>query len=206
MAEQHPEDVELFDYVEDDLAPARRTEVGAHLATCEVCTEQVRRVEAGREALRNAQFMHLPERRGEAVFMNLPTQAREPGRLRALSPKQLLAVLTPIIAIAAVVGVLVSSGTGSNEPSGEAAAGATAGAAAGGAGSPEDAQVRQAPLLELAGTPSQIAGELRDKGFDATVRSKQVVVHGATKNEVREALADHGPGDVEIVVEPVKNP
>jgi hypothetical protein len=30
-----------------------------------------------------------------------------------------------------------------------------------------------------------------------------VVVHGATKQQVREALADRGPGDVEVVV---KNP
>lgn len=205
MAEQHPDDIELFDYVEDDLAPARRAEVGAHLVTCKVCTEQVRRVEAGRDALRGAQFMHLPERRAEGVFMNLPTQAREPGRMRALSPKQLLAVLTPLIAIAAVVGVLVSSGTGSNDSNG-AAAGATAGGAAGAGGAAENAPVRQAPAFSMAGDASQIAAELRQKGFDATVRSKQVVVSGAKKSDVREALADHGPGDVEIVVEPVKNP
>jgi len=46
-----------------------------------------------------------------------------------------------------------------------------------------------------------VAEELRGKGFRAVVQDDRVVVHGATKQQVREALADRGPGDVEIVVE-----
>ena len=42
MAETHPHDIELFEYVENELPEARREEIAAHLATCAVCGEQVR--------------------------------------------------------------------------------------------------------------------------------------------------------------------
>ena len=51
--------------------------------------------------------------------------------------------------------------------------------------------------------PSEVAEDLQRKGFKASVQQDRVVVHGATKAQVREALADRGPGDVEVVV---KNP
>jgi anti-sigma factor RsiW len=197
VAGTHPEDSELFDYVESDLPGERRAEIEAHLATCSACSKQVELVTMGRDALREAQFMHLPARRAEGVLANLPTQAREPGRRRALTPKQLIALLTPVIAAAAVVGVLVSS----NGPSGQSSAGRTsAGAevqgAAGGAGSATDAR----KSLFAAGPAESVAGELRGKGFDAVAQADRVVVRGASKRAVRTALADRGPGDVQIVV------
>jgi anti-sigma factor RsiW len=203
-AETHPNDIDLFDYVEDDLSQARRVEIDAHLATCAACSAQVARVEAGRDALRGAQFVHLPERRREGIFMNLPTQVREPRRRRALTPKQLIAVLTPVVAAAAVVAVLVNS---NSNPAGQgstvgaaAAAGAGAGAAdTRGASSPEAAQAR-GTSLSASGTPADVAAELSAKGFDASVQANKVVVKGASENAVRGALADRGPGDVVIVV------
>jgi hypothetical protein len=48
-----------------------------------------------------------------------------------------------------------------------------------------------------------VAEDLRRKGFKATVQADRVVVRGATAEQVREALADRDPGDVEVVV---KNP
>jgi anti-sigma factor RsiW len=196
VAGTHPDDIELFDYVEDDLPQARRLEVEGHLSTCDVCSRQVARVEAGREALHGAQFMHLPERRSEGVFMSLPTQAREPRRRGALSPKQLLAVLTPLIAVAAVVAVLVNNG--SNSGSSSAAGGAAATSADTRSASGAEA-VQAAPLSAL-GPAAAVANELRRKGFAASVQEDKVVVTGATKKAVRQALADRGPGDVQIVV------
>jgi anti-sigma factor RsiW len=203
VAGTHPDDLDLFDYVEGDLAPERRTVVQAHLAGCPVCAEQVRRVEAGRDALREAQFMHLPERRGEGIFMNLPVQVREPARRRALSPKQLLAVLTPVIAIAAVIGVLATSGTNSNENAGSAAAGAeTAGAvtrSAGGGG----AEAADSLVVSVSGPASEVVEELQRKGFDAKLRSDRVVVYGKVETEsLRKALADRPRGGVEVFVRP----
>jgi anti-sigma factor RsiW len=195
VAETHPDDSELFDYVENDLPGERRGEIEAHLAACSVCSEQVELVTMGRDALHDAQFMHLPARRAEGVLMNLPTQAREPGKRRALTPKQLIAVLTPVIAVAAVIGVLVSS----NGTPGRESAGATsqsAEAAAGGAGAATDAQKH----LFAAGPAAAVADELRSKGFDAVAKADRVVVRGASKKAVRTALADRGPGDVQIVV------
>jgi anti-sigma factor RsiW len=199
VAGTHPDDIDLFDYIEDDLPQARRAEIESHLSACSLCAEQVGRVEAGRDALRGAQFMHLPERRGEAIFMNLPTQVREPSRRRALTPKQLIAVLTPVIAIAAVIGVLVNT----NSDSGQNSAAAPATDAAGGASSTRSAaspEAVQAATLFAGGTAADVADELQRKGFDAAVKGDQVVVKGATQKQVREALADRGPGDVQIVV------
>ena len=46
VAETHPHDIELFEYVEDEPPQARRGEIAAHLATCDVCAEQVRQATA----------------------------------------------------------------------------------------------------------------------------------------------------------------
>jgi anti-sigma factor RsiW len=197
VAGTHPDDIELFDYVEDDLPQARRAEIEAHLAACSICSEQVARVESGREALHGAQFMHLPVRRAEGVLMNLPTQAPERGRRRALTPKQLIAVLTPVIAVAAVVAILVNSGSNSGSRSSAAGGAAATAADTRSASSPEAAQ---ASNLSSSGTATDVAAELRSKGFSASVQDDRVVVNGATTKQVRQALADRGPGDVQIVV------
>jgi anti-sigma factor RsiW len=197
VAGTHPDDIDLFDYVEDDLPQARRAEIEAHLSACTVCSEQVSRVEAGRDALRGAQFMHLPSRRGEAIFMNLPTQVRGPGRRRALTPKQLIAVLTPVIAVAAVIGVLVNSNSNSQSSSTGAA---EAGGSASATKSTPSPEAAQSASLFARGTATDVAQELRRKGFRAAVQGDRVVVKGATTKEVREALGGGGPGDVEIVV------
>ena len=57
--------------------------------------------------------------------------------------------------------------------------------------------------LFAGGSADEVAEDLQRKGFKASVQQDRVVVRGATKAQVREALADRGPGDVEVVV---KNP
>jgi anti-sigma factor RsiW len=196
VAGAHPDDIELFDFVEDDLPQVRRDEVAAHLATCSVCTEQIRRVEAGRAALAETEYLHLPKDRHEAILRSLPERGRAQGKSRAFSPKVALALVTVFIAVAAVVGALVNSNQRSGD---ESSAGGVAAATAGGGVEEGTAQVPQADLL-AGGSAAAVAEELRAKGFRADVQDDRVVVHGATKRQVREALADRGPGDVEVVV------
>jgi len=198
----HPNEIELFDYVEGDVTGDRRAQLEAHLASCAECAEHVARVTAGRESLRAAQFLQLPPRRREAIFLNLPEQRRGAARSPAMSPKRLLAVLTPIAAVAAVVAALVT--TTGNQGGGEA--GATGGggsAAARGTQTKESAQMDQSakgPTLLVAGPAEEVAAELRQKGFDAQAVGNRVEVRGATRAEVERALANRRTGRVRIVI------
>jgi anti-sigma factor RsiW len=203
VAETHPHDIELFEYVEDELPPGRRDEIAAHLATCGVCAEQVVQAVAGREALRETTLLELPEGRREEILRNLPTPERYPRERRGFFSKQLLAGIAALLLVAALAAVLAKTGGNSGM---ESSAGGTGGGAAeatatsGGGGKAEDAH---AAGLFAGGSPQQVAENLQRKGFKASVQQDRVVVHGATKAQVREALADRGPGDVEVVV---KNP
>ena len=202
VAESHPHDIELFEYVEDELPQARRDEIAAHLATCSVCAEQVAAATAGGEALRGTTRLELPESRREEIMRSLPAQEpRASGESRAFSPRAALALVTVFIAIAAVIGVVVSSNGGSGQESSagggaEAAADATATSGPGGGG--ESAEAKSS--LFSRGSAEEVAEELQQKGFDASVQKDRVVVRGATKAQVRVALADRGPGDVRVVV------
>src|SRR5947208_7599190 len=138
MMQTHPEEIDLFDYVEGDLPAPRRAELEVHLASCHTCVEQVARVQAGRDALRASQFMQLPARRREGALLNLPAQRRGPARSPALSPKRMLAILTPIVAVVAVVVTLVNTGgLGGGQGGGAGTVTAAGGAAAAGTTSRE---------------------------------------------------------------------
>jgi anti-sigma factor RsiW len=200
VTETHPEEVDLFDYVEGDLPADRRAAIEVHLATCATCAEQVGLVQAGKDTLRESQFLHLPPRRREAIFMNLPEQRRAPGRSPALSPKRLLAILTPIAAVAAVVVALVSSGgIGTNGDAGGGSAAATSAQQmqdqAGGA-------ERAAPVMKVAGPATAVVDELRRKGLAARVVGNSVEVRDATRAEVQRALENWRTGGVEVVLIP----
>jgi anti-sigma factor RsiW len=196
----HPDDTDLFDYVEGDLPARRRDRIEVHLASCADCADHVARVTAGRDALRGAQFLQLPPRRREGMFLNLPEQ-RRPARRGALSPKQLVAVLTPVAVVAAVVVALVTTGGGNgNEQAGRAVAGETSLEAdqstqGGGEALPVPAQA-----LKVAGPADAVAAQLRSSGIDARVVGNRVEVRGATRAEVDRALRNRRTGKVEIVI------
>jgi len=201
MAETHPHDIELFEYVEDELPQARRDEMAAHLATCGLCAEQVRQAAAGREALRETTLLELPEGRREEILRNLPQPERSPGERRGFFSKQLLAGIAALLVVAALAAVLVKTGGNSSmESSAGGTGGGAAEATATSGGGVEDARTAE---LFASGPAEDVADDLQRKGFKATVQKDRVVVHGATKAQVREALADRGLGDVEVVV---KNP
>jgi anti-sigma factor RsiW len=197
VAETHPHDIELFEYAEDELRDARREEIAAHLATCSVCAERVRQAAAGREALRETMLLELPEGRRQKILGNLPEPERSMGRRRGFFSKQLLAGIAALLIVASLTAVLVKTGGNSGM---ESSAGGSAGAAeatATSGGGVEDAQTAE---LFASGPAEDVADDLQRKGFKATLQKDRVVVHGATKAQVREALADRGPGDVEVVV------
>ena len=203
VAETHPDDTELFEYVEDELPEARRDEIAAHLATCGVCAEHVRQAASGRDALRETTLLELPQDRREQILSSFPIPEPAPGERRGFFSKQLLAGIAALLVVAALAAVLVKTGGNSGM---ESSAGGTAGGAAEAtATSGEGVNAKDAHAAGLfAGlSPEDVADDLQRKGFDASVHQDRVVVHGATKDQVREALADRGPGDIEVVV---KNP
>jgi anti-sigma factor RsiW len=198
----HPEEVDLFDYVEGELSADRRAELEIHLASCATCAEQVALVQAGKDALRESQLLHLPPARREVISTSLPEQRRAPGRSPALSPRRVLALLTPVAALAALVVVLVSSGVFDTSGRDEAGSGAAAGTSqlqmedqAGGA---EGA----APVMKVAGPATTVADELRRKGIRARVIGNKVEVRDATRAEVQRALENRRSGRIEIVLIP----
>jgi anti-sigma factor RsiW len=196
----HPEEIELFDYVEGDVSGDRRAEIEVHLATCSPCAAQVARVQAGRDALRESQFLQLPPRRRDAIFMNLPEQRRAPRRSPALSPKRLLAILTPVAAVAAVVVALVSTGDMGSSSRDQAAGG---GAATGESRAAQDSAIPESSgnlFRAVAGPADQVAAELRSKGIDARVVEGRVEVRGATRREIDQALGRRKAGDVQIII------
>jgi anti-sigma factor RsiW len=198
----HPEEIDLFDYVEGELSADRRGELEVHLASCATCAEQVALVQAGKDALRESQPLHLPPARREVISTSLPTQRHAAGRSPALSPRRILALLTPLAAVAAVVVVLVSSGvfeTNGDDEAGSAAAGATSQLQredqAGGAEA-------AAPLMKVAGPATAVADELRRKGLAVRVVGNSVEVRDATRAEVQGALKNRPAGRVEVVLIP----
>jgi anti-sigma factor RsiW len=198
----HPEEVELFDYVEGELSANRRAELKVHLASCATCAEQVALVQAGKDALSESQLLHLPPPRREVISTSLPEHRRARGRGPALSPRRLLAILTPIAAVAAVVVALVTFGginTNGNDDEGSAAAGATSQLQAEDqAGGAEAA----APVMKVAGPATAVADELRRKGLAARVVGNSVEVRDTSRAEVQNALKNRPTGRVEIVLIP----
>lgn len=205
----HPDDVDLFDYVEDDLPQRRRAELEVHLASCARCAEQVARVHAGRDALREAQLLKLSQRGRDAIFVDLPPQPRERRRRGWSSLKRVAAVAAPLAALVAVVvalSTLDGNGGDQSEAGGAAQpASPTAAAEAGGGGGGEDATEDRATkeqLLFAGGPPADVATILRNQGFDAEVVGKHVEVRSATRAEVRRALQGRRDGSVRIVIVP----
>jgi anti-sigma factor RsiW len=179
----HPEDVDLFDYVEGDLPPRQRAELEVHLATCAQCAGHVARVQAGRDALRGTPFLEFPAHRREEILRELATHRSRTRRAPLFTGRRLLAVLAPAAAVAAVVVALTTIDTGPDEEAATPGGGGGATAEA----APQDARASSAPL-EAQGPASAVADELRRKGLAARVVGGHVEVRDATRADVRRAL------------------
>jgi anti-sigma factor RsiW len=198
----HPDEIDLFDYVEGDLPADRAALLEVHLASCAQCADQVARVAAGRDALRESQLLQLPPRRREGIFLNLPEQRRKRPRSAVGSPKRILAILTPLAAVAAVIAVLANTNGGTDGGQAGATAGALTSKAADQNGSEGGGAEALAPFRTVQGPADAVAAELRAKGIDARVVGQRVGVRHATRAEVDRALGKRRPGGVEIVLVP----
>jgi hypothetical protein len=209
MTEKHPDQLELLSYVEDELDPGPRQELAGHLAACSSCAEQVRRLEAGRDALVASPLLDLPEGRREEILASLPER---PDRWRLFRPvKQALLVAAPVAGAAALIAVFVLAGTqlgggGDGDSGGEAAQVADEAAGETSEERPEteseSAPLRDDPTLlrSVQGPASEVVRALEGEGIPAEIDAQGRVIAEARRGEVRAALAGRPPGDVQVYV------
>ena len=211
MAEKHPDELELLAYVEEELTAEASRDVGEHLVACRACAESVRRLEAGRGALRASPLLELPANVREETIARLP-ERRDPWRpFRPV--RRAILVAAPIAAAAAFVGVFVFAavqlGGGSDEEAGDAGEAAQVEDAAGGGadtGRAEDSDTRAQSLAQpgelvrsVAGPPAEVVRVLRREGIPAEV-VEGVVVADSRAGEVEAALAGRAAGPVDVFV------
>jgi hypothetical protein len=209
MAEKHPDELELLSFVEEELDGDARQEVAEHLVACRSCTDQVRRLETGREALRAAPMLELSGDRRQDILASLP-ERRDPWRLFRPA-KRALVIAAPVAAAAAFVGVFVLAGTqlgsgGDDDAAVDAAAEATmdqAERAEGGDEAATEASPTQALTLvrTVQGPPAAVVRLLENEGISAQVEPSGAVVAAGRAGEVRAALAARRGGDVPVYVE-----
>jgi hypothetical protein len=215
MAEKHPDEIALLSYVEEEIAADERREVVEHLVSCASCSAHVRRLEAGRDALRAAPLLELPEGRRQELLSALPEQ---PDRWRLFRPvRRALVVAAPVVGTAALVGVFVLAGTqlrggGDDADSegagagGEAAETMTDSQQEAAPESAEDADQRTSLLFKDAvlvrrvqGPPAEILDLLRREGITAEIVEGAVIARAA-RADVRAVLAGRPTGDVDVYV------
>ena len=210
MTEKHPDQLELLAYVEEELDPGQRRELAEHVAACPSCTEQVRRLEAGREALRDAPMLDLSEDRKQTIMWSLPDR---PDRWAFFRPvKRALVVAAPVAGAAALIGVFILAGTqlgggGDDDSEGGEAAQVAEDEGAGqtkrqGAPESESVPLRDGLILvrTVQGPATAIVRALDEEGIEAEVDSEGRVIADARAGEVRDALAGRPRGDVSVYV------
>jgi len=216
MAGAHPSEIELFEYVEEDLEEAATVTVRAHLETCPACAATVTELEQARRSLRDSPLLGLPAARLDAILSTLPRQERDrPALLEFLSsPKRLVAVLAPVAAVVVAVVALTTTGGGGGDEeaareAGKAAPAATmaqaeaeAGAATGGALDTVPLEAAVPPVVSVQGPAGEVVKLLEAAGYQAEVVNGTVEVSGATEAEVRKALEGRPAGDVAVFLKP----
>jgi anti-sigma factor RsiW len=195
----HPDEIQLLDYVEGDLDHAARDVVEAHTAECAECAQQIRLLEAGREALRGAPMLAAPRFR--------PGLPERPARRPSFRLGRLVAVLSPVAVVAGAVAIFVLTEPnegGEDEQGARAVAAETAADSA--EGGAEEAAPNQAfstaTVRSVAGPARDVVRTLQAKGFEARRVDDRVEVSGTTAQQVEVALADRPNGPVEVVAVP----
>jgi anti-sigma factor RsiW len=208
MAEKHPSELELLSFVEEELDDGARRDLAEHLVVCRSCADQIRRLEAGRSALRAAPLLELPDDRRAEILAALPER---PDPWRLFRPvKRALVVAAPVAGAAALIAVFVLAGTqlGGGGGDDDAASGDAAEAtmledAGGGAeeAAPERVIPEGATLVRTAqGPAAEIVRLLELQGITARVDAAGAVEADALAAAVEDALADRPEGDVPVYV------
>jgi anti-sigma factor RsiW len=206
----HPGDLELLEFVEEELTEPRKAAVAEHVAACSRCAEAVRQLETARYALRSAPLLELPDETREAALAALPERSVRRGW--SWRPRLVVPAIAATAAVTAVVAAVVLTADFDRDEGSQAAEVATLSEAAGqdaaGAGAPEESATEtdmSRALLDNAaasveGPPREVARLLRRQGFDARVVESTVLVRDAEAEEVRRALVGRPAGPVPVIV------
>jgi anti-sigma factor RsiW len=204
----HPEDLELLEFVEEELTEPRKAAVAEHVAACSRCAEAVRQLETARYALRSAPLLELPDETREAALAALPERSVRRGW--SWRPHLVVPAIAATAAVAAVVAGVVLTGDFDRDKGSQAAevatlqAGQDDGAAAGQEESATTDMSRALSDIDAAasveGPPREVARLLRRQGFDAQVVDSTVLVQDAEAEEVRRALVGRPAGPVPVIV------
>jgi hypothetical protein len=213
MADAHPTEFELLQYVEGELTRAERGRVEAHVGSCSACAAAIAEAEAGRDALRASVLLEPPRELRGRISADLARH--EPPRRVYVSPMRLVALLAPFAVVLALVSAIAALdlGGGGDDGAGGGAGVAAEGdeggggdAAGGGGAAPESGAGSTTslagPVASVAGPPRAVAEHLRARGFDARVDGGRVIVTGATPRAVVRAVAARPDGPVVVVVRP----
>lgn len=221
MAGAHPNEIELLEYVENDLGAPEAASVRSHVESCAACAATIAELELARDALRALPLLELPaERLGELVAA-LPGRERERRRLPGrFSARRLALVLVPAAAAAtAVVVAVTTTGDGaqpeaSRSADTELAMVEAAPAEAEEMGAAEDAGAAETPVEEppppsfgtlvasVGETPERTVDLLTAAGLDAEISDRAVVVYGGSEEDVLDALEGAPEGDVQVFLAP----
>jgi Putative zinc-finger len=209
MAGEHPDELTLLAYVESELPATERGALAAHVAACPACAQSVRLLESGRDALRDAPLLELPEPTRRELLSSLPERRERfdflapfrHGLGRAVPALAALVLVAGVVALATQVG-----GGGDNEGAAveaareEQSAGGGEGAEpAPGLAAPQDA--REEPVRRVRGPAAEVAERLRLAGVRAVVRDGSVVARGDPA-EVRALLQERPRGRVAVYARP----
>jgi hypothetical protein len=209
MAEKHPDELVLLSYVEEELDDPARRDVAEHLVACRACADQVRRLEAGRDALQAAPLLELADARRAEILSALPDR---PDPWRLFRPvKRAFVVAAPVAAAAAVFAALIVGGMqldgGGDDDSGDALeAGADESADTralqADTGTTEATPQADKPSLvvRVRGPAPEVVRILENEGISAEADSARVVIADALAVEVLTALGARPPGNVAIYV------
>jgi hypothetical protein len=104
-------------------------------------------------------------------------------------------VLTPIVAVAAIV-VALSTNTGDGSQGSAAGGGGNASVTGGAA----DAEASPRGFLSVSGPADDVAARLRSRGIDARAVGTTVEVRHASRDQVRAALAARRKGRVQVII------
>jgi hypothetical protein len=205
MAGTHPDEHALLAYADGDRQPA----VAEHVAVCDACSEQVRLLEAGRDALRSAPLLELGEKKRQELIASLPERReRWAAFSRRLGPAA--AAAAALVLVAGIVALATLAGGGGQEAGEEGGGGGQAlesdRAGGGGAEAPTVAKTETgnrtldaaaAPVRRVQGPPEEVIRLLQSRGIPAAQRDGSVVAVG-DRDEVRAALAGRPRGRVAV--------
>jgi anti-sigma factor RsiW len=216
MAAQHPDELTLLAYVEGDLTAVERGTLAAHVAACPACTEQVRLLEVGREALAAAPHLELPEERRRALLRRLP---EHPQRFGFLEPfrhglTRAAPALAALLLVAVFVAFATQLGDGGDDDAGSRGAAGGGEAAQTAPAQAEGAEEGEEPVFEdedsrtlahgrlvrrVVGPPREVVELLRQSGYPAVVQDGAVVAEGRP-GELRAVLEGRPRGPVAVYV------